>query len=174
MSPEQLITLGNHIRANTDQRVIDAIGSNDWGVIASIYCEPTDLTAWKRSVTVDEIDNATDWAEYMAVPSNVPDTIAGLKSVMLQNTAYARQNAALARILTNHDVDTSSQKIRDALSVIFEGDANTRDAILAIAKELMNRVESVFASGPIQGAYVRSFYGSVTWSDCKSAYEATA
>lgn len=171
MTPEQLPVFKAHILANTDPVVVQAVADGAHNAIAAWYNEDTNppVSVWKTSVSVDDANDAIDWTEYMSVPVlGLPD-LAGTKRAIEQGTTYARQNNALNQLLRNGDFNPSLQTIRDALGVIFSGDPNTIAALLALAKETANRVEEVFVSGPVQGAFIRAFIGDTNANEVSAA-----
>ena len=171
MTPAQIQTFSTAIAAETDATVVAALAAGNNNALLSWYNSDAspEENVWRTSVSVDQTIEAIDWTEFMGVPVEGGDDIAGIKAATEQGTEYARQNLALTMLLSNGEFNPSLQTVRDALAAIFAGDANTRAAILAIAKRAATNVESVFFTGAVQGAQVMGYEGPCTLQNIRDA-----
>lgn len=170
MTPEQLTTLGNHIRANQDQVIVDALANGNLGDIRDWYNAESASYVWRTSVSVDEANEVIDWPEFCEVPEVGAADIAGLKTTMRQNTLFARQSVALAQLFRNGSFNAGKSNVRSSLADIFG--PNSTLALVEIAKRSGRRVEILF--GTVAGAaYEMTFEGAISTSDVDLALEAT-
>ena len=170
MTPEQHVTFGNHIRANTDPAIIAAVAANDYRTIADWYNQPASPDFWVflPSVNVDEVRRSLDWDE---IEDDAKFT--------------AQRQWMFNTLMANGTYNPEEENNRQALIRIFPTSMPAcRAAMLADATETANRVEQLFASagtGPGGGngsaqaqSAVRDFHGDVDNRDVDYALEATA
>lgn len=172
LDQSQLVTFGNHIRANTDQAVIDALAAGALNAIAAWYNQDAapDFFVFRTSVSTDDARKAIDYSEVLSDTTPLGDV----------------ERWAFDNMLANGDFDPTVENNRDALVAIFNGSdyPNTRAALLAESVRLATEAEKIFAvtaTGPAGGngsnatnAAALVVDGDVTVSDVDLALEATA
>lgn len=123
----QYITLANHIRANTDQDVIDALVIRNDTELTRLYNLDTTFYVWRSDVPPEEYMPALDWTE-------VDNMSTGKSRVWDWSTQY--QTAPL---------DATSANLRAGIAAAFP--ANTQAALNAVAKRFASVFEEIFATG---------------------------
>jgi len=177
LTDAQKVTLGNHIRANEDQSIIDAIAANDLLTIRLYYnaMPSPDFWVFVTSVAIDEVRRSLDWGE-MEDAVKMTEQRWKMFDTLFSNGTY----------------NPEEENNREALIRIFPGNAypeeermpNCRAAVLEDATTKANRVEQVLSipgTGPAGGdgsqqsmSAVRGFYGEVGNRDIEDALAATA
>lgn len=164
----QLITLGNHIRANTDQEVIDAlaVGSS------------TNLAEWYNRVASPNFYVFVDYVDE-----------ADIKNMGIDWTQHLSLNAVQLSVfgqLMSGGFDPRPDSVRTALASIFAGagQANTRNQLLSLSTKLASNVEKLFAvngTGPAGGdgssatnSALAVVYGTVSARQITQALRLTA
>lgn len=160
----QLITLGNHIRANA--AVADMLAAGNLGGIRDTYNADADPVVWvfEAQINVDNTVESLDWANEYAEFKDDIDAI----RLLFDNGTYAVEGPGA----------------REALNVVFANCPNTKAAILLAATRHATLAESLFieaATGPGGGdgsaqtkAATAVFAGAVTTSEIDIALELTA
>jgi len=74
MTPEQSQTLATHIRANTDQAVIDALAAGNSNLLADLYNLPTTTNAWQSAMTSIDLFEETDLTIFDALSAGKRDS----------------------------------------------------------------------------------------------------
>lgn len=187
LTPEQIITFGNHIRANEDQTVVDALAVGDNNTIRDWYNQETSPAVWvfKSSVDTDSAFRSIDKDEYIDIPASGGSTVGDLVEAIEAASLARRQEIALNLMLANGTYDPREESNRDALVKIFPSSMpNTRAAFLADATRKANYAEAIFiatATGPAGGngsaqgqAAIANYEGSVSKDDVRNALAATA
>lgn len=129
LSNAQLTTLGNHIRANQNQPVVDALAVGNLGGIREWYNQAAspDFSMFRNFVTNMEVKDTLDWTEHLALSQ-------------IELTVF--------RSLTEDGgFNPIQENVRDGLAAIFSGpqQVNTRTAILNIASKLATNFEQLYA-----------------------------
>lgn len=166
LDQSQLVTFGNHIRANTDQTVIDALAAGNLNAIRDWYNQDASPNFWVLldQLEVDSAIEAIDWdTDYAAIKDDMSTFL-----LLFRNGTYA----------------TRGPGARAALDNVFSGASASKSAILGVATRLATYAESLFAvtaTGPGGGdgsAQAQSantvFLGDVTAQDVDLALEETA
>ena len=166
MTPEQLVTFGTAIRANTDQGIIDAIAAGNNTYIRNWYNQLASPDVWvlQQDVSVDDIVGVIDWATDYA--------------------AFKDDMTAVQFLLSNGTYDPRTPNARAALNEVFSGAANTKAAILVLATRKATYAEGLFieettgpggGDGSVQGqSAIATWVGEVTNVDVREALLATA
>lgn len=175
MTPEQLVTFGNHIRANEDQTVVDALAANNPGLVAEWYNQPTtDFYVFAQSVDTDTVRESLVASETAEDEDHATEP--GLNAI---------QRWHFDLLMKNGSYDPSRRVSRDMLVKIFPSYmSQTRSNVLADATRLALRVEQVLAitldgpgggdgSAPSSSAGC-THYGTVSWVEVNQALEGTA
>lgn len=171
LDSSQLVTFGNHIRANTNQTVIDALGAGNNNGIVAWYngTASPGFHVFRTSVSTDDARKAVDWSEVLSDTTPLGEV----------------ERWAFDNLLANGDFDPTIENNRDALAAIFAGAdyVNTRNGLLAESVRLANEAEKVFAvaaTGPAGGngsnatnAAALVFAGAITLQDVRDALAAT-
>lgn len=139
LTSTQLVTLKDHIVANTDQTVIDALAEGNNNAIRDWYNTDASPNFWVFRSFVSDMDlkeSAIDWTEHLAL------TLVEL--------------AVFEKLIAGGGFNPENENVRNGLAAIFAGgfQANTRNAILDLAARLATEAETVFATtatGPAGG-----------------------
>jgi hypothetical protein len=141
LTPAQLVTLGNHIRANTDASVIQWVTDNNFNAIRDWYNAQASPDFWifRWEVDTDEVRRSLDADECMTA-NKFPD--------------IARWN--FDNLMRNGTYNPTEQNNREFLALIFSAAQMplSRNAVLQDATELATEAEKVFAipaTGPAGG-----------------------
>lgn len=129
LTDEQLQTLANHIRANTDQAVVDALAIRNDTEVARLYNLDSGSDVWKPSVSPEEYRANIVWAE-------VDQLTAGAARIWEWITA----NMTLP-------IDASDPNIRQGLADVFGQNTASRTQLLAVSKRKASIYEDIFATG---------------------------
>lgn len=175
MDAAQLVTFGNDIRNNTDQTVIDALASNNPGVIAEWYSQQASPDFWifKQSVDTDTVRDSLVASETAADEDAA--TNPGLNS---------QQRWHFDLLMHNGHYNPAKRVSRDLLVKIFPSHmTGTRNKIISDATTRANRIEKLLAvtlDGPGGGngsaptsAAGATHFGGVSWIDVDQALQAT-
>lgn len=131
---------------DTHPELAAAVSARDLGAIVAFYNAPTQDLCWRTTVTLEEVQQAMDWAAYclLAVPSQNAFTM------MLQLGFLA----------------TGQSNVRAGLAQIFADTAqlDTRDALIAASKRAMTVAEALFADDA-QSPATLVIEGPITSSD---------
>lgn len=129
LTPAQQATLAADICTSPDQAVIDALAARNDSLLAEIYNTAGTFIVWQTQVSLTEVWEAVDWAEYSVL------------NVSNQN--------AFSMMTQPGYLQTGLANIRAGLADVFEGpgQVNTRTALIAAAKRAATRLEELFATG---------------------------
>lgn len=130
LSDAQLTALGNDIRNNTNQTVIDALAAGDIGTILDWYNQAASPDFWMFRTNVGEMEIKEDgivWSEHV-----------GLSIVEL---------TVFERLTAGGGFDPSQENVRDGLAEIFKGGAqvSTRTNLLDLSSKLASNFEKLYA-----------------------------
>jgi len=149
LSESQRTTLAAHIRANTDQDVIDALAIRNDTELTRLYNLDSDFVVWIENLAPSQYREAMVWTE-----------IDGLQAGKARIWEWITQNMTMS-------IDATKTNIRAGLAEVFPSNQVTRGNLLAIAKEPASVAESIYATGT--GATgnpgVRDFVGTITTTD---------
>ena len=129
LSETQRTTLAAHIRANTDQDVIDALAVRNDSELTRLYNLASTFYVWRTSITPAEYRDAIVWTE-----------VDGLTTGKARIWEWITQNMTMA-------INTSSANVRQGLADAFAQNTTTRPNLLAIAKRFATVAESIFSTG---------------------------
>ena len=129
------------------------ITAGDDVALANYYNESVAEEAWKTKIELSDIFDVLDWTSFIGRSQGERD--------------------AFRFMFTNGMINPSQVNVRTALDDIFSGGQPAavaqRDAITALNKRTMNRVEKLFATGPVDGVYTLSVEGSLSYTDASRA-----
>jgi hypothetical protein len=164
LTPAQLAALKADIAANTNQvlhggvlTAINTLPNNsdanfaiaDW---YNLLASPAWIV-WRTDVPVKDCKKATTWTEYIGRNQGERD--------------------AWAFMLSNGIVDASDPNVRQGIQDIFSGPsgANTRAALVAIAKRSAKRAEKLLSTGTGSDAApaTMGYEGNISYQDVESA-----
>lgn len=154
MTPEHYQTLAAHIRANTDQAVIDALTIRNDVALASLYNADSSFVVWRSYLTADEARLAITGGAGLAQLDNL---IAGKRDSLLW--------------VFSGDTDPSNTQQRTAINDLCGTQNSLKAAILAAQKRMATKAEQVFATGTGSDAVpgILGWEGTLTHSDVSFA-----
>jgi hypothetical protein len=130
LTTEQATTLAAHIRANTDQAVIDALDVRNDVLMAELYNAPSTFIVWRSVMT----------------PAEARDAIAGGDGLAQLDNLTAGKRDSLLWVLEG-DTEPSNAAQRAAIESLCGTQNTLKAAILAAQKRAATKAEQVFASG---------------------------
>lgn len=130
MTPAQLAALKADIQGNPTLTALWAAGER--GQVAAYYSQPAspDFYVWRTSMTAAEMHGAYVWTE-------------------MDNFTNAAKQFQFNLMISQGSVNPSSANVRQGFLDIFAGAqfANTRAALVALAKRKANNTEKLFSTG---------------------------
>lgn len=124
-------------------------------LIASDYNQPAspEFVVWRTSISADEINEACDWSEVVALTVN--------------------EMLAFDLLKGQGSINPSKTSIRAAFSAIFPSNQqpNTNAALTAVAKRAATRAEALLATGAGSAASpgLLTFQGNLSYQDVMKA-----
>ena len=128
LTEAQRTTLAAHIRANTDQAVIDALAARNDTELASLYNAESSYVVWQSVVTVPEYKGALVWSEVDALTAGkarIWEWVTGNQTV---------------------DLDATDLNIRQGILDAFAG-TTSLDQLTNVAKKNATLAQSIYATG---------------------------
>lgn len=151
LTEAQRVSLAAHIRANTDQNVVDALAIRNDTELTRLYNLDSLFYVYRPSVTIQQIGAAFDWSEVEG------------------NTSVENERLNVFRAYFEESVDPSRQDIRAFFDGVFSGagGTNTRASLADLWVRFATVAESVFASGvgTIGDPGALDFIGFITTND---------
>lgn len=134
LTPEQRTTLAAHIRANTDQAVVDALAARNDTELTRLYNLDSAMYVWRSSVPLDEITSSEDfdWVEVDNLTSG---------KARIWEWLFANSQRAINATLPN---------IRAGIAECWKGTAAklaVQAAVLAQCKRFARLAESLYVTG---------------------------
>jgi len=134
LTQDQLVTFGNHIRANSDQNVIDAVAAGDVTTIQQWYSDDSSLYVFLDSVSTDDVRESIVWSEVL-------DPVDGMDEL---------QRWGFDLMMANGTFNPEKVNTRNGLILIFDAQMPlTRAAIIADATRFANEFETIFGVAAI-------------------------
>lgn len=162
LTAKQQQDLAAHIRANTDQEVIDALAVRNDGVIADIYNQPSTTEAWRPNVSRDELFENTPIAQFDSLSAGKRDA---WKIIMMMDT-----------------INFTRSKIRAGVKDVWKNVNTKSETMLRVGIEFATVAEEIFG-GPLRttnavnatdqivpvAAINRKWFGQLTTNDVSAA-----
>lgn len=154
MTPEHYQTLAAHIRANTDQAVIDALTIRNDVALASLYNADSSFVVWRSYLTADEARLAIT---------------GGVGLAQLDNLTAGKRDSLLW--VFSGETDPANAQQRTAISDLCGTQNSLKAAILVAQKRMATKAEQVFATGTGSDAVpgILGWEGTLTHSDVSFA-----
>jgi len=160
LTEAQCTTLAAHIRANTDQAVIDALAIRNDSELARLYNSPTSPAyyIWRNNVTADEImQNGFDWVRV----DNLSVGKARIWEWLFDNQSRS--------------INPTKANVRAGIAECWKGtaaDNAVRGVVFGHCQKVATVAEKVFATGAGTSTTVdgvgpadATFFGTVTIDD---------
>jgi hypothetical protein len=165
LTSQQLQTLKTDLAGNTNTVTVGGVSTAIKDVprngdtafaVAAWYGQAANpaFVVWRTNISKDEVNNAVDWTEVVALTTN--------------------NLLAFGLLKDQNKIDGSDSDIRAAFNAIFPTATkpNTNAALLALAKRSASNVEKLFATGTGTTAApaTMGYEGQVTGQDVVSAW----
>lgn len=155
LTSAQLATFKTAILA--DSNLTALVSANDTAAIAAYYnaASPGGEKAWLTNMTLKQVLKAIVWTEFIGRSQGERDC---LRMMLMGSTNTA-------------GIDASDGNIRQGFTDIFSGPsgAATRTNLTNAAQRVMNRLEKLFATGPVSGVYTLVVEGTTTHNEVSTA-----
>ena len=151
LNDSQLAILNGDMQTNPG--VTDMVAAEDDIGLAEYYNIATQNEGWITEYTLGTLFEAIDWQETISRSDAERDMLQFMYSFGYVNMSRLNIRQGMGDIYSGSDPRTVAQ----------------REALIAAAKRLINRVETLLVEEESQGAYVLGFEGDISYIDAAAA-----